>query len=169
IASDIEQLTATEDAATGINPPCSEMHKAADDTRNGTTWDKCDDNGLFASTCRHDVPLMLINIYKTGEKLYYPISILRNFLADFPNHKVGVLYDIGCHLEAHITKRNLLSDRISDLRFGTSVFHSYVHEWSCQVKYNPRFNDWWGLTDGEGLERFWSFMSPLVSNLRSPM
>ncbi|POV99120.1 hypothetical protein PSTT_14030 [Puccinia striiformis] len=166
IASDIEQLTATEDAATGINPPCSEMHKAADDTRNGTTWDKCDDNGLFASTCRHDVPLMLINIYKTGEKLYYPISILRNFLADFPNHKVGVLYDIGCHLEAHITKRNLLSDRISDLRFGTSVFHSYVHEWSCQVKYNPRFNDWWGLTDGEGLERFWSFMSPLVSNLR---
>ncbi|POV99886.1 hypothetical protein PSHT_13345 [Puccinia striiformis] len=131
-----------------INPPCSEMHKAADDTRNGTTWDKCDDNGLFASTCRHDVPLMLINIYKTGEKLYYPISILRNFLADFPNHKVGVLYDIGCHLEAHITKRNLLSDRISDLRFGTSVFHSYVHEWSCQVKYNPRFNDWWGLTDG---------------------
>ncbi|KAI7943773.1 hypothetical protein MJO28_011301 [Puccinia striiformis f. sp. tritici] len=166
IASDIEQLTATKDAATGINPPCSEMHKAADDTRNGTTWDKCDDNGLFASTCRHDVPLMLINIYKTGEKLYYPISILRNFLADFPNHKVGVLYDIGCHLEAHITKRNLLSDRISDLRFGTSVFHSYVHEWSCQVKYNPRFNDWWGLTDGEGLERFWSFMSPLVSNLR---
>ncbi|KAH9442372.1 hypothetical protein Pst134EB_028627 [Puccinia striiformis f. sp. tritici] len=158
IASDIEQLTATEDAATGIN--------AADDTRNGTTWDKCDDNGLFASTCRHDVPLMLINIYKTGEKLYYPISILHNFLADFPNHKVGVLYDIGCHLEAHITKRNLLSDRISDLRFGTSVFHSYVHEWSCQVKYNPRFNDWWGLTDGEGLERFWSFMSPLVSNLR---
>ncbi|POW08334.1 hypothetical protein PSTT_07644 [Puccinia striiformis] len=146
IASDIEQLTATEDAATGIN--------AADDTRNGTTWDKCDDNGLFASTCRHDVPLMLINIYKTGEKLYYPISILRNFLADFPNHKVGVLYDIGCHLEAHITKRNLLSDRISDLRFGTSVFHSYVHEWSCQVKYNPRFNDWWGLTDGEGSNDF---------------
>jgi hypothetical protein len=41
-----------------------------------------------------------------------------------------------------------------------------VHEWSCQVKYNPRFNDWWGLSDGEGLERFWSFMSPLVSTLR---
>ncbi|KAH9443064.1 hypothetical protein Pst134EB_027418 [Puccinia striiformis f. sp. tritici] len=166
IASDIERISATENAATGINPPCSETHKAADDTRNGTTWDRCDDNGLFASTCRHDVPLAIINVYKTGEKLYYPVSILRNFLADFPNHKVGVLYDIGCHLEAHVVKRNLLSDRVADLRFGTSVFHAYVHEWSCQVKYNPRLNDWWGLTDGEGLERFWSFMSPLVSTLR---
>ncbi|OAV92416.1 hypothetical protein PTTG_06134, partial [Puccinia triticina 1-1 BBBD Race 1] len=38
-------------------PPCSDQHKAADDTRNGSTWEKCDDNGLFASTCRHDVPL----------------------------------------------------------------------------------------------------------------
>ncbi|KAI9621810.1 hypothetical protein KEM48_007548 [Puccinia striiformis f. sp. tritici PST-130] len=122
IASDIEQLTATEDAATGINV-----------------------SPKYA---------LLSNLNPS------------QLLADFPNHKVGVLYDIGCHLEAHITKRNLLSDRISDLRFGTSVFHSYVHEWSCQVKYNPRFNDWWGLTDGEGLERFWSFMSPLVSNLR---
>jgi hypothetical protein len=50
--------------------------------------------------------------------------------------------------------------------FGTSVFHAYVHEWACQVKYNPRFNPWWGLSDGEGLERLWSFLSSLVSQLR---
>ncbi|POW09206.1 hypothetical protein PSHT_09260 [Puccinia striiformis] len=166
ITTDIEQLAATDAVATGINPPCSETHKAANDTRDGSTWDKCDDNGLFASTCRHNVPLIIANIHKTGEKLYYPLSIIRNFLADFSNHKVGVLYDIGCHLEAHIKKRNLLSNRIADLQFGTSVFHAYVHEWSCQVKYNPRFNDGWGLTDGEGLERFWSFLYPLVSTLR---
>ncbi|KAI7956460.1 hypothetical protein MJO28_003555 [Puccinia striiformis f. sp. tritici] len=165
ITTDIEQLAATDAVATGINPPCSETHKAANDTRDGSTWDKCDDNGLFASTCRHDVPLIIANIHKTGEKLYYPLSIIRNFLVDFPDYKVGVLYDIGCHLEAHIKKRNLLSDRIADLQFGTSVFHAYVHEWSCQVKYNPRFNDGWGLTDGEGLERFWLFLSPLVSTL----
>jgi hypothetical protein len=50
--------------------------------------------------------------------------------------------------------------------FGTSVFHAYVHEWSCQVKYNPRLNKLWGLSDGEGLERLWSFLSPLISTLR---
>ncbi|WAR62145.1 hypothetical protein PtB15_14B239 [Puccinia triticina] len=60
-------------------PPCSDQHKAADNLWNGSTWEKCDNNRLFA------------------------------------NSKVGVLYDIGCHLEAHIIKRGLLSDRISDL------------------------------------------------------
>ncbi|OAV95762.1 hypothetical protein PTTG_26579 [Puccinia triticina 1-1 BBBD Race 1] len=109
-------------------PPCSDQHKAADNLWNGSTWEKCDNNRLFASKCHHDVPLLMINIYKTGEKLYYLISIIRNLLADFPDSKVGVLYDIGCHLEAHIIKRGLLSDRISDVCFATSVFHAYAHE-----------------------------------------
>ena len=63
-------------------------------------------------------------------------------------------------------QRNLLTDREADITFGTSVFHSFVHEWACQVRYNPRYNDWWGLSDGEGLERLWSFLSPLISSLR---
>ncbi|KAH9460537.1 hypothetical protein Pst134EB_008709 [Puccinia striiformis f. sp. tritici] len=166
ISPDATAIAATDSAAAGIDPPCSDKHKAANDTRGKNTWEKCDDTGLFASTCRHDIPLMFVNIYKSGEKLYYPVTIIRNLLADFPGHKVGILYDLGCHLESHVRKRNLLLNRQSDLRFATSVFHAYVHEWSCQVKYNPRFNSWWGLTDGEGLERLWSFLSPLVSTLR---
>ncbi|OAV96540.1 hypothetical protein PTTG_26331 [Puccinia triticina 1-1 BBBD Race 1] len=63
-------------------------------------------------------------------------------------------------------KRNLLTSQIHNLSFGTSVFHAYVHEWACQVAYNPRFNSWWGLSDGECLERLWSFLSKLVSPLR---
>ncbi|EFP81539.1 uncharacterized protein PGTG_07788 [Puccinia graminis f. sp. tritici CRL 75-36-700-3] len=161
-----DTLTATDASAVGIDPPCADVHKAANDARGETTWEKCDDNGLFASACRHDIPLMFANIYKTGEKLYYPIALVRNLLADFPQHKVGILYDIGCHLERHVRRRGLLSDRLPDLIFGTSVFHAYVHEWSCQVKYNPRLNPWWGLSDGECLERLWAFLSPLISTLR---
>lgn len=52
------------------------------------------------------------------------------------------------------------------LQFGTSAMHSYVHEWSCQLNYNPRLNDGWGLSDGEGLERIWAFLAILVSVLR---
>ncbi|OAV87084.1 hypothetical protein PTTG_29581 [Puccinia triticina 1-1 BBBD Race 1] len=166
IAPNATLFTSTEAAAVGIDPPCADTHKAANDTRNETTWEKCDDNGLFASACCHDIPLKYINIYKTGEKLYYPVSILRTILADFPQHKVGILYDLGCHMEAHVNRRNLLEERRADLRFGTSVFHAYVHEWSCQVKYNPRLNKFWGLSDGEGLERLWSFQSPLISTNR---
>jgi hypothetical protein len=52
------------------------------------------------------------------------------------------------------------------LMFGTSVFHSYVHQyWSCQLKYNPRLNDGWGMSDGEGLERIWAYLRPLISSL----
>ncbi|PLW18435.1 hypothetical protein PCASD_06709 [Puccinia coronata f. sp. avenae] len=163
---DYQAVEESESLALGINPPCSDVHKAANDSRDGSTWDKCDDSGLFASACRHDAPLLFVNIYKSGEKLYYPIAIIRHILQDFPGRKVGVLYDLGCHLETHIKKRGLLADRIGDMIFGTSVFHAYVHEWACQVKYNPRFNPWWGLSDGEGLERLWSFLSSLVSQLR---
>ncbi|OAV99608.1 hypothetical protein PTTG_11734 [Puccinia triticina 1-1 BBBD Race 1] len=104
IAADAVLFTATDSAAVGIDPPCSDTHKAANDTRNETTWEKCDDNGLFASTCRHDIPLLFVNIFKTGEKLYYPISIIQHLLDEFPQDQIGILYDLGCHLEAHIRK-----------------------------------------------------------------
>ncbi|OAV98637.1 hypothetical protein PTTG_25604 [Puccinia triticina 1-1 BBBD Race 1] len=157
---------ATDTHVTGIEDPCALAHKAANDTRGATTWQKCDDSGLFGAACRHDVPLLYANIYQSGEKLYYPISILGRIMSHFPQSRIGVLYDIGCQLETHIKKRDFFLDRQTDLMFGTSVFHSYVHEWSCQVKYNPRLNKSWGLSDGEGLERLWAFLSPLVSILR---
>ncbi|OAW00171.1 hypothetical protein PTTG_25187 [Puccinia triticina 1-1 BBBD Race 1] len=161
-----EALCESTDAnVTGIKDPCALAHKAADDARDATTWQKCDDSGLFAGACRHDIPLLYTNVYKSGEKLYYPISILGKiqFSSDFDVTSHHVLMNIG---NESIEQRSLFSDRQSDLMFGTSVFHSYVHEWSCQVKYNPRLNKAWGLSDGEGLERLWAFLSPLVSILR---
>lgn len=94
---------------------------------------------------------------------------------------IGVLYDIGCHLaykkskcisllwvvdqeiEQGVFQRNLIPHHEGRPIFETSVFHAYVHEWPCQIKYNPRFNRKWGLSDGEGLERLWSFLSLLVA------
>ncbi|PLW49417.1 hypothetical protein PCASD_01979 [Puccinia coronata f. sp. avenae] len=40
------------------------------------------------------------------------------------------------------------------------VFHAYAHEWGCQVKYNPRYQTGWGLSDGESLERLWLALTP---------
>ncbi|KAH9824278.1 hypothetical protein DFH28DRAFT_1078013 [Melampsora americana] len=54
----------------------------------------------------------------------------------------------------------------SRLKFGTSAFHAYVHQWSCQLQYNPRLNAGWGFSDGEGLERNWFDISPLIAALR---
>ncbi|KAH9812209.1 hypothetical protein DFH28DRAFT_899163 [Melampsora americana] len=88
--------------AEGAEDSCSEAHKTANDTRNSSTWDKCDDTGLFATACRHDVPLVMANIYQSGEKMYYPLSVMKHIMDDFPTQRFGVLYDIGCHLDKHI-------------------------------------------------------------------
>lgn len=65
------------------------------------------------------------------------------------------------------SQRNLIPHHNGRLSFGTSVFHAYVHEWACQIKYNPRFNSLWGFSDSEGLERLWSFLSRLIAALRT--
>ncbi|XP_064622784.1 uncharacterized protein LOC135484988 [Lineus longissimus] len=38
------------------------------------------------------------------------------------------------------------------------IFHAYGHKWDCQVRYSPRRLPGFGLTDGESLERLWSYL-----------
>lgn len=124
---------------------------------------------------------------------YYPLAMLDWILKssrhpDREAPRFGVLYNIGCSMEKGIVKVQYSYNRISEnslsdsffssvtffaeergadrLKFGTSVFHSYVHQWSCQLNYNPRLNVDWGLSDGKGLEGIWSSLASLVSALR---
>ncbi|KAA1076872.1 hypothetical protein PGT21_022759 [Puccinia graminis f. sp. tritici] len=146
---------------------CADSHKAADDKRNESTWKGCDDTGLMGCCCRHDAVVYLANIYKSGEQRHFPMAIIEALLSAVEsNRKVGILYDIGCSLDKYINLRGLVPQYRDRIKFGTSVFHAYVHNWLCQLDYHPRFNQGWGLSDGEGLERMWSYLSPLVSPLR---
>lgn len=45
--------------------------------------------------------------------------------------------------------------------------HAYGHQWSCQLVYNPRLREGFGLTDGEGVERLWSRMRKLIGVCRN--
>jgi hypothetical protein len=45
--------------------------------------------------------------------------------------------------------------------------HAYVHEWACQLEYNPRMCIGLGLSDGEGTERLWSRFVKLIGIQRS--
>ncbi|KNE95653.1 hypothetical protein PSTG_11018 [Puccinia striiformis f. sp. tritici PST-78] len=162
-----------DDIATLATPdepvdPCSESHQAANDKRCETTWKGCDDTGIMGCCCRHDQVVYLANIHHTGEQRCLPLAILKKIFEDIEaTRPVGVLYDIGCALDKFLRRRDFFAfpSKKDYLKFGTSVFHAYVHEWKCQVKYNPRFNAGWGLSDGEGLERLWSSLSPLFHNL----
>lgn len=68
----------------------------------------------------------------------------------------------------HTFQRHIFEDERAQgqLKFGTSVFHAYVHNWGCQLDYNPRMNLGWGMSDGEGNERSWHKLSKLVAALR---
>ncbi|PLW28303.1 hypothetical protein PCANC_26540 [Puccinia coronata f. sp. avenae] len=146
---------------------CTESHKAADDKRNESTWKGCNDTGLMGCCCRHDAAVYFANIHKSGEQRCLPMAIINRLLEELePGRPVSILYDIGCSLDKFINLRDRLSDNRLRIKFGTSIVHAYVHDWLCQLKYNPRFNTGWGLSDGEGLERMWSYLSPLVSPLR---
>ncbi|KAA1077789.1 hypothetical protein PGT21_019911 [Puccinia graminis f. sp. tritici] len=146
---------------------CADSHKAADDKRNESTWKGCDDTGLIGCCCRHDSAIHMGNIYKSGEQRCLPIAIINKLIAECEGERqIGILYDIGCSLDKYMRARDLLGEHRSRLSFGTSVFHAYVHNWICQLDYHPRLNNGWGLSDGEGLERLWSYLSPLVSPLR---
>ncbi|PLW48515.1 hypothetical protein PCASD_04225 [Puccinia coronata f. sp. avenae] len=145
---------------------CTEQHKAADDRRNASSWKGCDDTGLFGCCCRHDAVISFSNIHKSGEGRGHPTAIINRLFNEVqPNVQIGVVYDIGCTLKNFFTKRHLFHDYLDRMTFATAVFHSYVHDWPCQLQFNPRYNAGWGLTDGEGLERLWSYLSALVGPL----
>ncbi|KAH9463074.1 hypothetical protein Pst134EA_015161 [Puccinia striiformis f. sp. tritici] len=151
-----------------VSDPCSDSHKAANDKRSESTWKGCDNTGLMGCCCRHDQVVYLANIHRTGEQRALPVAILKQLLEDVDERPLGVLYDIGCSLHKFLKLRDFFAfpEKKEQIKFGTSVFHAYVHEWKCQVAYNPRFNVGWGLSDREGLERLWSSLSPLVRTLR---
>jgi hypothetical protein len=80
------------------------------------------------------------------------------------NQNFIFLYDIACSFNAHISKPNnplsLYKDRF---KWAVSIFHAYAHTSSCQKVYHPRTVESVGLTDGESLERLWSYLGKFVN------
>ncbi|OAV96048.1 hypothetical protein PTTG_26450 [Puccinia triticina 1-1 BBBD Race 1] len=162
-----------EESEDQVPDRCTQQHTAADDVRTGKTWKECDETGLFGMACRHDQIVNLINIVQSGERYYFPLTMINKIIENTKDgeeytKKLSFLYDIGCNIEKGVIWRKQFPEHLERnlLSFGTSVFHAYVHEWKCQLQYNPRLNDGWGMSDGEGMERIWAFLSPLIRQLR---
>ncbi|KAK0470120.1 uncharacterized protein EV420DRAFT_1258238, partial [Desarmillaria tabescens] len=134
---------------------------AADEKKEKTHGGRYDDTGLAALVCHHDVPLFLANVDTPGEQQKYAVALIDKLASHLPAAaSIAVLYDIGCYdiFPPMLTER---------LVFATSAMHSYGHQWACQLVYNPRLMDGLGLTDGEGVERFWSCLQKLIGITRS--
>ncbi|TEB24142.1 hypothetical protein FA13DRAFT_1756912 [Coprinellus micaceus] len=134
---------------------CSDSFKAADENRNKANPTFFTDTGLMALLCRHD------------QQQFYAIALILKLFRSIPRHMtVGILYDIGCQLHRSSVKWDFIPDFIDRIIWGISVFHAYGHQWPCQLVYHPRKCVGFGLSDGEGCERFWSSIQGLIPSLR---
>ncbi|KAI7856125.1 hypothetical protein BDC45DRAFT_567627 [Circinella umbellata] len=120
----------------GTTNECESNFKATTNALYGNA--RYHESGLVGSICaRHDVPLEFTNIFQSGEKWKNKYN--------------------------HSSFEDL---RGVDTNFAVSVFHAYAHSMQCQVRYNPRYMKGLGLTDSEGMERLWSYLSHYVTMSR---
>ncbi|KAI7846802.1 hypothetical protein BDC45DRAFT_580393 [Circinella umbellata] len=120
-----------------------------------------DETGVFGSTCaRHGFPLFFISM-TTGEIFDYPISILNRIKQRYGTN-IGVLYDVACKLKPSLEQVNYLKLLLKDIPMAVSVWHAYNHVPQCQIDFHPRLLPNYGMTDGEWLERLWSYTNPFV-------
>ncbi|KII83586.1 hypothetical protein PLICRDRAFT_119196 [Plicaturopsis crispa FD-325 SS-3] len=146
---------------------CKDSFGAADEKREAASTQFFVDTGLMGLLCRHDRVLWLINMTTAGERQYYALALIKRLFEHLPRTMtVGILYDIGCQLHRSCVKWNFLEDIRDRITFGIAVFHAYGHQWACQIIYHPRKCVGFGLTDGEGCERFWSAIKKLIPVLR---
>ena len=163
---------------------CEDGHDSGSGSTIKTNMDHYDDGGVMALVCRHDVPLFLANIDTPGEQQKYAVSLIEHLFSLLPpTATVTVLYDVACVLDRSLnlvsvplhscmsfltaSQFDILPESItSRVDFGTSAMHAYVHQWSCQIIYNPRIREGPGLSDGEGVERFWSRLRKMIGVTR---
>ncbi|KZP06311.1 hypothetical protein FIBSPDRAFT_914718 [Athelia psychrophila] len=152
---------------TSVLDECGNSFVAADEKREKASTQFFVDTGLMSLLCRHDRCLFAVNMTHNGERQHYVLALLKKLFEHLPhNATLGLLYDIACQLKRSMLNFNFLSDIFPRMIFAVSVFHAYGHQWPCQVIYHPRKCSGFGLSDGEGCERFWSALRKLIPCLR---
>ena len=156
----------------GMLVPVSVLNKCSDSFT--STDEKCQkastqffaDTGLMAMLCHHDRVLWTANMTSADEKQHYIFALLQTLFKHLPcDTTVGILYNIGCQTHRSCIKWGFLQEYQPHMSFAISVFHTFGHQWPCQIVYHPWKRAGFGLTDGEGCERFWSALKKLIPGL----
>ncbi|KAF7966738.1 hypothetical protein HWV62_37237 [Athelia sp. TMB] len=152
---------------TSVLDDCGDSFIAADEKREKASTQFFADTGIMALLCRHDRCLFAVNMTHSGERQHYALALIKKFFEHLPpNGTLGLLYDIACQLKRSMLNFGFLRDLFPRITFAVSIFHAYGHQWPCQVRYHPRKCTGFGLSDGEGCERFWSALRKLIPSLR---
>jgi hypothetical protein len=152
---------------TSVLNSCENSFTAADGNREKASTQFFDSTALMGLLCRHDRVLWLVNMTSPGERQHYAFTLIDKLFRHLPSSwSVGILYDIACTIHRSCVKWGFLEEYLCRISFAISVFHAYGHGWPCQCIYHPRKCKGFGLSDGEGCERFWHSISKLIAYLR---
>lgn len=136
---------------------CSEF-QAGSNVRSKNKNKKLSETAVFGSTCRHEYPKYFFSL-RHGERLGYSVYLLKKLIEEKgdDSNPVHIMYDIACTLDSHL-KKHADASLLEKVKFSIPIFHAYGHKMRCQVLYGPRRTPGIGLTDGESLERLWSYL-----------
>ncbi|PIK40454.1 hypothetical protein BSL78_22703 [Apostichopus japonicus] len=129
-----------------------------------STSNLIDETGLFGAVCRHEMPLFFFNL-RQGEQLGNAVFLIKHLKNELPSTKHFILYDIACKLHAHL-KKSMQDELLASISLAVPAFHVYGHKPSCQMQFSTRRVEGFALSDGEQVERLWSFMRNFCSSTK---
>ncbi|CAM4705171.1 unnamed protein product [Leuciscus chuanchicus] len=153
---DVEKFLLSHLDSSKPHEDCSNF-KAGNVLRSQKQAKKLDVTGVFGASCLHEMPLMFVNMSQ-GERLAYPLYVIVELLrrCEDRNIHLRVVYDIACVVASHLHKSG--EGKPHNISSAVPAFHVYGHKMPCQIKYSTGRLHGFGLTDGEGMERLWSFL-----------
>ncbi|KAJ7105547.1 hypothetical protein C8R44DRAFT_834429 [Mycena epipterygia] len=148
---------------------CESSWDAANEKKQKADPKRHDSSGVFIITCRHSQVLFLCDITTPGEQQQYVVSLMEKVVSHLPPEATVVqAYDVGCVTDHSLNLFPILSEGLRErVSFVINAMHAFGHQWVCQLVYSPRLRRGLGLTDAEGVERFWSRIRKLIGITRS--
>ncbi|KAJ7818955.1 hypothetical protein B0H14DRAFT_3473409 [Mycena olivaceomarginata] len=134
---------------------CQESWNAANEKKQKTDTKHYDAGGVFVMTCRHSQVLFLCDIDTPGEQQKYIVALLEEVNSLLPPQATILqAYDVGCVTDHSFNLFQILTD-------------SFWERISFIINAIPRCRDGAGLSDMEGVERFWSLIRKLIPLTRT--
>ncbi|KAJ6605852.1 hypothetical protein B0H10DRAFT_1957084 [Mycena sp. CBHHK59/15] len=136
------------------------------------SWDAANEKKQKTDPKRYDSTVSLffpLHIDTPGEQQHYIVAMMEEVGSLLPPEATIVqCYDVACVTDNSVNLFPILSEGLLQrVAFVINAMHAFGHQWVCQLVYSPRLRRGMGLTDGEGVERFWSRIRKLIGITRS--
>ncbi|CAG2250597.1 unnamed protein product [Mytilus edulis] len=138
---------------------CNEF-QAGNQLRSKIKNKKLSETAVFGSIRCHEFPQLFCSL-KHGERLGYSVFLIDKLLEKYESKNIHVMYDIACILDKHLKTSIIFIDE--DYLSQRELPISAVHKQFYSSSFNPRKTLGIGLTDGEGMERLWSYLGKFSS------